>query len=115
MELDELLLQFGFTRSFTKVLLYCAKHKDEDIRMHDIEREMDLRQPEVSTAINDLIERKWVKATKLTGQGKPGHPGKSYHLAVSPKRITECVVTEIYERIDKDKRLAEDIRVAMAG
>ena len=115
MELDELLMQFGFNRSFTKVLLYCAKHKDEYIRMHDIERETDLRQPEVSTAMADLVERKWVKVDILPGKGKKGHPGKLYHLIASPKRIAEHIATEIYERIDRDKKLAEDIRAAMKG
>ena len=115
MERDELLMQFGFTRPFTKVLLYCAKHKDENIRLHDVEREMDLRQPEVSIAMTDLVERKWITVKILPGQRKKGHPGKSYRLVVSSKWIAECIATDIYKRIDKDKKLAEDIRAAMKG
>lgn len=113
MELDELLIQYGYTRPFAKVLIYCTKHKDEVIRLHDIERETDLRQPEVSVAMMDLVERKWIKVKTIPSIGKQGYPGKSYRLVVTARQIAESIASEIYERIDKDKKLAEDIRMAM--
>lgn len=114
MKLDELLVRFGFARNFTKVLLYCAKHIDEDILLRDIERATDLRQPEVSVAMKDLVERKWVEAKTLpVVPGTTGRPRKLYRMLVTPKWISEHIAAEIYERIDKDKKLAEDIRSAM--
>jgi len=116
MELHELLVQFGYTRSFTKVLVYCTQHKNEDIRLHDVERATDLRQPEVSIAMNNLVKCKWIKVKTLPAvSGTLGHPGKSYHLVVSAKWIAEHIASEIYERINNDKKLAEDIRAAMKG
>jgi len=116
MKLDELLIQYGYTRPFAKVLIYCTKHKDEVIRLHDVERGTDLRQPEVSVAMMDLVGRKWVKVKNLPAVASTkGHPGKSYRLVVTAKWIAESIASEIYERIDKDKRLAEDIRLAMKG
>ena len=113
MELEKLLLQYGFTRPFTRVLIYCTQHRDEDIRLHDVERATDLRQPEVSIAMADLVARGWVTMKSVSPMGKMGHPGKSYHMAVSPPWIAESIASEIYERIDRDKELVEDIRKAM--
>jgi len=115
MKLDELLVQFGFSQAFTKVLLYCSKHTDEDIHLHNIERETDLRQPEVSIAMKDLVDRKWVEV-KLRPQYPvtTGRPRKLYRMIVTPKWISEHIAAEIYDRIDRDKKLAEDIRAAMS-
>ena len=113
MKLETLLLQYGFTRPFTRVLIYCTQHRDEDIRLHDVERATDLRQPEVSIAMADLVTRGWVAVKAVPPIGKMGHPGKSYHMAVSAPWIAESIAAEIYERIDRDKELVEDIRKAM--
>lgn len=84
--------------------------------MRDVERETDLRQPEVSVAMADLIQRKWIKCKILPHvPGVLGHPGKSYRLVVTAKWIAEHIASEIYDRIDNDKRLAESIRTAMKG
>jgi len=116
MELDELLVQFGFSRTFTKVLIYCTQHKDEIIRLHDVERATDLRQPEVSVSMNNLVERKWIKAKTMPAvPGVTGRPGKSYRLVVSAPQIAKRIAEEIHERIDKDTKLAEGIRAAMKG
>ena len=115
MKLEKLLLQYGFTRPFTRVLIYCTQHRDEDIRLHDVERATDLRQPEVSVAMADLVTRGWVVVKAVPPVGKMGHPGKSYNMAVSSPWIAESIASEIYERIDRNKELAEDIRKAMKG
>ena len=115
MKLDELLIQYGYTRPFTQVLIYCTRHKDDVIRLHDIERATDLRQPEVSVAMKKLVELGWVETKAISPVGELGHPGKSYRLIVTPNWIAEAIATEIYKQIDNNKKLAEDIRKAMKG
>ena len=115
MKLDELLIQYGYTRPFTQVLIYCTRHKDDVIRLHDIERATDLRQPEVSVAMKTLVELGWVEMKVMPPIGELGYPGKSYRLIVTPYWIAEYIATKIYDRIKLDEKLAKDIRIAMTG
>lgn len=116
MELHELLVQFGFSRNFTKVLLYFIQHGDDkSIRVRDIERAVDLRQPEVSIAIKQLIDRKWVKINPSLKTREKGRPTKKYRLAIPVEKIAEYIAEAIDCRIARDVDLQVDICAAMIG
>lgn len=87
----EILVKTGLKKNYAKVLVYLAKNKN--LTSRDIERGTDLRQPEVSIAINHLRKRGWVKISNLLTENK-GRPVKLYTLHVSILDILNEIESE---------------------
>jgi len=87
----EILVKTGLKKNYAKVLVYLAKNKN--LTSRDIERGTDLRQPEVSIAINHLRKRGWVKISNLLTENK-GRPVKLYTLHVSIQDILNEIESE---------------------
>lgn len=90
-KLAEILVKTGLKKNYAKVLVYLAKNKN--LTSRDIERGTDLRQPEVSIAINHLRKRGWVKISNLLTENK-GRPVKLYTLHVSIQDILNEIESE---------------------
>ncbi|WP_456370188.1 ArsR family transcriptional regulator [Geoglobus sp.] len=110
MELDskderlvDLLAEAGLNRNIARVIVYLSKAGEAISR--DIEREANLRQPEVSLAMKDLKNLGWIKEKEIKKKGK-GRPLKSYKLSLDIKEI----VRELVERKREElKRLERDL------
>jgi len=87
----EILVKTGLKKNYAKVLVYLAKNKN--LTSRDIERGTDLRQPEVSIAINHLRKRGWVKISNLLTENK-GRTVKLYTLHVSIQDILNEIESE---------------------
>ena len=85
-EIADLFWDIGIRRNSARVLVLMLK--DTDLTSRDIERSADLRQPEVSIALKDLMTRKWVKDVR-TQTEKKGRPVVIYHLSTSLDDILE--------------------------
>ena len=72
------------------------------IRAVDIERVTDLRQPEVSIAMQDLRNRGWINKKDIKKEGK-GRPTHSYSLAIPAKEIFNEISKAEEKRINEAK------------
>jgi predicted transcriptional regulator len=88
----ELFKHLGMTTNMAKTLMYLSQV--EECRSADIEQGADLRQPEVSIAMKELIHRGWVskRFQKKDGKGRPFHIYK-----------TVTNLPEIFSSIEQDK------------
>ena len=68
-----LFVKLGMPKNVAKTLLYISQV--ETCCSSDIEQGTDLRQPEVSIAMQELLKKKWVKrrSQKTEGKGRPVH------------------------------------------
>jgi len=87
-EYIDAIISLGFHPHEAKVIVYLLEHTKAYSR--DIERIMDLRQPEVCTALSALQKMGWVKKKKTprTTQGRP-----LYVYALAKKSLT--IITEM--------------------
>ena len=92
-EFADLLTRIGTKRNVSKVLVYLANTPEATSR--DIERGTDLRQPEVSIAMADMMKQKWIVSRENKGDNK-GRPVKYYKLSLP--------ISDILDNIEKDKK-----------
>jgi predicted transcriptional regulator len=69
----QLFSELGMPRNLAKTLLYISQV--DECRSADVEQGADLRQPEVSVAMQELRRRGWAKKRdeKKKGKGRPVH------------------------------------------
>lgn len=101
-EVAELFTDIGVKRNSARVLVLMLRDIDLTSRM--MERVCDLRQPEVSIALTDLMKRKWVRKIGQSGEGK-GRPILLYRMGRTLEDILDELKTEIVG--DYDKKIAE--------
>jgi predicted transcriptional regulator len=97
LEIAEILTNVGLKSNESRVLV--VLFKGYDLTSREIERIVDLRQPEVSIAINQLITRKWAQVSSLITE-KKGRPVKVYSLTIS----IDTILDQIEEQIEGDYR-----------
>ena len=84
-EIAELFIDIGIVKNTARVLVLIMK--DIELTSRDLERMCDLRQPDVSMALKDLMARKWVKTVRNVIENK-GRPVKIYRLS---KRLDDIL------------------------
>ncbi len=106
-ELSDILARAGLKRNFARVLVYLFK--GTELTSRDIERGTDLRQPEVSIAINYLLKQGWARVTNLLTENK-GRPVKLYRLGADIDHILNGIETEKKEEFREQIDLIEQAR-----
>ncbi len=101
-EFVNILIEIGMRRTVAKVLVFLVNVEEATSR--DIERGTDLRQPEVSIAMNYMFEQGWLKNRESKVMSK-GRPVKIYTLAVP--------VPEIMSGIEKQKKAEANDQLAL--
>jgi len=96
----------GLKRTEAKVLIFLLKNKSGKSR--DIEREMDMRQPEVSSAMNLFKKKHWIKIKTIKPSGK-GRPINVYSLSASKQNILTQLKNNLKKEIDKKKEILEKL------
>lgn len=87
-EFVNLLIGVGTKRNVAKVLVFLANIPE--VTSREIERGTDLRQPEVSLAMKDLMEKGWIRSRESKAETK-GRPVKIYELAQPISAILESI------------------------
>ena len=85
--------ELGMPRNFAKTLMYVSQV--EECRSSDIERGADLRQPEVSVAMQELTKLGWISKRNQKKEGK-GRPIYIYRL--------ESSIDNIILHLEKEKK-----------
>ncbi|MBU3902541.1 MAG: ArsR family transcriptional regulator [Candidatus Thermoplasmatota archaeon] len=106
-EIVNLLINLGLSKNVSKTLVFLFRVK-ETIPV-SIERNMDLRQPEVSVALKKLEEKGWVEKRNIK-RGTRGRPMSSYKLSLSPEKIMDFLEEKKFDEIKKIKENVEKIR-----
>jgi predicted transcriptional regulator len=99
-EFVQLLVAIGTKRTVANVLVFLANTPEASSR--DIERGTDLRQPEVSIAIQYLTEQSWISVRETKAASK-GRPVKIYTLAKPISQIIGHIERE------KEKETTEQL------
>jgi predicted transcriptional regulator len=99
--------ELGMPRNLAKTLLYIS-HCDE-CRSAEIEHQANLRQPEVSVAMQELQQRGWIKKRDLRKKGK-GRPVHIYSLTAPIDKIVSTFEQEKMEEIQIIQRDLDQLK-----
>jgi len=98
-EAFDLLERLGCSRAKSRLLIYFMNEKKGKSR--DVERAMDLRQPEVSLGMRELVKGKFVTRQFLKKHGK-GRPEILY-TAITPKKLLAKLEEETTRKLNTMK------------
>ena len=96
-----LFTELGMPKNLAKTLMYISQV--EECRSADVEQGADLRQPEVSVAMQELRRRGWAKKRDLKKKGK-GRPVHIYKLTKSLPTILKSFETEKMKEVEVIKK-----------
>jgi predicted transcriptional regulator len=106
-EAVQLFEELGMPRNLAKTLLYVSQV--DECRSVDIEYGADLRQPEVSVAIQELRRRGWVNKRDLKKKGK-GRPVHIYRSTINLSDILKKLEKEKLQEIENVKREMAELK-----
>lgn len=105
-EFASLLMEIGTKRNVALVLVFLANTPEATSR--EIERSTDLRQPEVSIAMQHLLTLGWVNHRECS-QASKGRPLKIYTLARPFAEIISVIETEKRHEADMKIQLTKKL------
>lgn len=112
-EFAKRLIKAGLNKNLAKTLVFVASKSETKSR--EIESVTDLRQPEVSIAMQELRDKEWITKRDIKKEGK-GRPVHSYSLDKSIDEIISDIeekekerIQEIEENLEKINDLIESI------
>jgi predicted transcriptional regulator len=106
-ELFNLLTEIGTKKNVAKLLVFFTG--TPVATSHEIERAMDLRQPEVSIAVKYLTDQGWIREQENPSESK-GRPQKKYSLAVPVKKIFASIEKEKKDEANNKLALIKKIK-----
>ena len=96
-----LFAELGMPKNLAKTLLYISQV--EECRSADVEQGADLRQPEVSVAMQELRRRGWAKKRDVKKKGK-GRPVHLYRLTADLPTILKSFEKDKMKEVDNIKQ-----------
>ncbi len=106
-ELVDKLIEAGLQKNIARTLVFVAGR--DETKSRDIEDATNLRQPEVSIAMQDLRERGWVTKRDIKKEGK-GRPVHGYRLDNPIEEIIKEIEEKERERINEIEENLEQIK-----
>jgi len=97
----QLFAGLGMPKNLAKTLMYVSQV--DECRSADVEKSANLRQPEVSIAMQELRRRGWLKKQDLKGKGK----GRPIHIYKSTIPLSQ-VMEEIEQKKTKEIETIKD-------
>jgi predicted transcriptional regulator len=99
----QLFVKLGMPKNLAKTLLYISQF--DECKCADIEQATDMRQPEVSIAMQELHKKGWVKKRDLKKKGK----GRPVHIYKPTVHLSEILKSFEQEKFKEVERLKSDI------
>jgi len=106
-KLVDRLIKAGLQKNIARTLVFVASR--EETKSREIEDATDLRQPEVSIAMQELRGKGWVTKRDIKKEGK-GRPVHGYQLDNPIEEIIEEIEQKEKERIGEIKENLEEIK-----
>ena len=97
----QLFADLGMPKNLAKTLLYITQV--DECRSADVEQGADLRQPEVSVAMQELRRRGWAKKRDIKKKGK-GRPVHLYKLTSNLPTILKSFEKEKMKEVENIKQ-----------
>jgi predicted transcriptional regulator len=107
-----LFTDLGMPKNLAKTLMYICQVNE--CRSTDIEQGADLRQPEVSVAMQELRKRGWVEKKDLKKKGK-GRPVHVYQPTTSLDDILSTFEQEKMQELESIKTNISELRNTIKG
>jgi predicted transcriptional regulator len=95
--------RLGMPKNMAKMLLYLSQVPE--CKSADIERCANMRQPEVSLVMQELLRRGWVKKRDLKKKGK----GRPLHIYESAVDLSAIVKTFEQEKLQEFETIKSDL------
>jgi len=99
----QLFAKLGMPKNLAKTLLYISQF--DECKCADIEHGAELRQPEVSVAVQELRRRNWVKKRDLKKKGK----GRPVHIYKPTTNLSEIWKAFELEKLKEVETVKNDI------
>jgi predicted transcriptional regulator len=99
-EIIRLFTEIGMPKFLSKALMYISQV--DECSSTDVERGTNLRQPEVSLAMQELRRRGWVKKRDLKRKGK-GRPVHIYTSTIGLSEILKTIEQEKMKELEEAK------------
>ncbi|MEF8879691.1 MAG: ArsR family transcriptional regulator [Candidatus Thermoplasmatota archaeon] len=103
----ELFTELGMPKNLAKTLMYISQV--DECRSAEVEQGADLRQPEVSVAMQELRRRGWAKKRDLKKDGK-GRPVHLYKLTKPLPKILQNFEKEKMKEVETIQNDLGDLR-----
>jgi len=103
----QLFTELGMPKNLAKTLLYISQF--DECKCADVEQGADLRQPEVSIAMQELRRRGWVKRRDLKGKGK-GRPVHIYNPTAHLSEILKALEQEKLKEVESVKKDISELK-----
>jgi predicted transcriptional regulator len=97
----DVFVELGMPKNLAKTLMYISQV--DECRSAEIERGADLRQPEVSVAMQQLQKKGWIKRRDLKKKGK-GRPVHIYKLTSPINSIVKTFEQQKNKEIENIKK-----------
>jgi len=99
----QLFVKLGMPKNLAKTLLYVTQF--DECKCADVEQGTDMRQPEVSIAMQELRRRGWVKKRDLRKEGK----GRPVHIYKTTTDLSEILKAFEQEKLKEVESVKNDI------
>ena len=99
----QLFTELGMPKNLAKTLIYISQF--DECKCAAVEQGADLRQPEVSIAMQELRRRGWIKKRDLKGKGK----GRPVHIYTPTKNLSEIMNAVEQEKLKEVESVKKDI------
>jgi predicted transcriptional regulator len=99
----QLFTELGMPKNLAKTLIYISQV--DECKCADVEQRADMRQPEVSIALQELRQRGWVKKRDIKGKGK----GRPTHIYKPTKNLSEILKAFEQEKLKEVENVKNDI------
>ncbi len=106
-EIADALISLGVNRNAAMVLAYLQD--TNAATSSDLEKVADLRQPEVSIATKQLMERDWITEREEKKPGK-GRPYKIYSLKIGFDKIVAQLEKQQKKAVDEERAKIERLK-----
>lgn len=106
-DLAELLVRTGMRKSVAWSLAFLATRNETT--SVEVEKATGLRQPEVSLAMQELRQRRWVEKRDVKRPGK-GRPVHAYRLTVPLAEIVDALAKEERRKIERIRGTIRELK-----
>jgi len=99
----QLFINLGMPKNLAKTLLYISQF--DECKCADVEQGADLRQPEVSIAMQELRRRGWIRKRDLKKKGK----GRPVHIYKPTTHLSEILNAFEQEKLKEVESVKKDL------
>jgi len=103
----QLFTELGMPKNLAKTIMYISQV--DECKSADIEQGANLRQPEVSIAMQELHRQGWIKKRDIKKKGK-GRPVHIYSLTATLGEILKSFEQEKQQRIEAIKKDLSELK-----